>query len=219
MTGKKLSPDEVAAINKEVEAKAKQEEQVPAAAENATTEELPTDAELAEDGELTPEQQEILDGELKKPETENAPPEDEKTRKQREFEKKIEGWMKNPAGIIGIVVALGLYAMMIFGFAGYIQARIGNLVWNNTKLDQLSFKSTLRARDFIWLYFTNIIAIMLTFGLATPWAQIRMARYRASKLSVVGDVDLDKFVGDKKADIKATGEEIADMFDVDLSFG
>jgi uncharacterized membrane protein YjgN (DUF898 family) len=60
---------------------------------------------------------------------------------------------------------------------------------------------------------------MLTFGLATPWAQIRMARYRSSKLEFIGDVDFDQFVGDKKVEIKATGEEIADMFDVDLSFG
>jgi len=97
------------------------------------------------------------------------------------------------------------------GFVAYLQARIGNLVWNNTKLDQLSFISKLRARDFIWLYFSNIVAIMLTFGLATPWAQIRMARYRASKLSIVGDVDFDQFVGDKKAEVNATGEEIAEI--------
>jgi len=77
----------------------------------------------------------------------------------------------------------------------------------------------LRARDFLWLYFSNIVAIVCTFGLATPWAQVRMAKYRASKLQIVGDVDFDQFVGDKKAEMKATGEEIADFFDVDLSFG
>ena len=92
-------------------------------------------------------------------------------------------------------------------------------MWNNTTLDNLSFKSSLRARDFMWLYFTNLLAIIFTFGLASPWAHIRMARYRASKLHIVGDVDFDQFVGDKKANIKATGEEIADFFDVDLSFG
>ena len=117
-------------------------------------------------------------------------------------------------GVISLI-----YALTVFGFVGYIQARIGNLIWNNTTLDKLSFSSNLRARDFIWLYFSNIVAIMLTFGLATPWAQIRMARYRASKLQIVGDVDFDQFVGDKKAEVKATGEEIAEMFDVDLSFG
>lgn len=145
----------------------------------------------------------------------------EEMMQEREQQKrnKMREWMQNPSALIFGALGLLAYMLFIFGFYGYIQARIGNLVWNNTMLDKLSFKSSLRARDFIWLYFTNIVAIMLTFGLATPWAQVRMAKYRASKLQVVGDVDFDQFVGDKKAEVKATGEEIADMFDVDLSFG
>ena len=138
---------------------------------------------------------------------------------QQEQKDKVQEMLKQPMFVLIGLVVFALYAFFIFGFIGYLQARIGNLVWNNTKLDQLSFQSKLRARDFIWLYFSNIVAIMLTFGLATPWAQIRLARYRASKLSIVGDVDFDQFVGDKKAEVKATGEEIAEMFDVDLSFG
>ena len=132
---------------------------------------------------------------------------------------KMKDWLKNPFGMLAVFGGILLYGLFIFGFAGYMQARIGNLVWNNTKLDKLSFKSSLRARDMIWIYFTNIIAIVCTFGLTTPWAQIRLAKYRASKLQIVGDVDFDQFVGDKKAEVKATGEEIAEMFDVDLSFG
>ena len=138
---------------------------------------------------------------------------------QREQDTKMLEWTKNSAMLIGILFGSLLYILLIFTFVGYLQARIGNLIWNNTTLDKLSFSSKLRARDFIWLYFTNIIAIMLTLGLATPWVQIRMARYRASKLQIVGDVDFDQFVGDKKAEVNATGEEIADFFDVDLSFG
>ncbi len=138
---------------------------------------------------------------------------------QQEQKDKVQEMLKQPMFVLIGLAVFALYAFFIFGFIGYLQARIGNLVWNNTKLDQLSFVSKLRARDFIWLYFSNIVAIMLTFGLATPWAQIRLARYRASKLSIVGDVDFDQFVGDKKAEVKATGEEIAEMFDVDLSFG
>ena len=134
-------------------------------------------------------------------------------------EQKMLEWMQNPSMLLFMLLGALAYLLFIFGFLGYLQARTGNLIWNNTTLDKLSFKSSLRARDFAWLYFTNIIAIMLTFGLATPWAQIRMARYRASKLQIVGDVDFDQFVGDKKAEVKATGEEIAEMFDVDLSFG
>ncbi len=72
--------------------------------------------------------------------------------------------------VAGTVLGVALLYALLFASIAYMQARIGNLVLNNTTLDKLSFKSTLRARDFIWLYFSNIIAIMLTFGLATPWA-------------------------------------------------
>ena len=150
--------------------------------------------------------------------TEKTPQEMMQEEQQKQQDQMRE-WMKNPAMLVGILLGALIYILVIFAFAGYIQARISNLIWNNTTLDKLSFNSTLRARDFIWLYFSNIVAIMLTFGLATPWAQIRMARYRASKLQIVGDVDFDQFIGDKKAEVNAAGEEIADFFDVDLSFG
>ena len=118
---------------------------------------------------------------------------------------KVQEMLKQPLYLIIGLVVFALYAFFIFGFVAYLQARIGNLIWNNTKIDQLTFQSKLRARDFAWLYFSNIVAIMLTFGLATPWAQIRLARYRASKLSIMGDLYVDQCVGDKKAEVKATG--------------
>lgn len=140
----------------------------------------------------------------------------ERNQKRRE---QMREMFQHPEAMLGVAAVLLAYLFFIFGFWGYLQARIGNLVWNNTVLDNLSFKSSLRARDLIWIYISNIVVIALTFGLATPWAQVRLARYRTSKLKILGDVDFDQFVGDKKAEIKATGEEIVDMFDVDLSFG
>ena len=139
--------------------------------------------------------------------------------RQKARAEKMKEMLTHPAAFLAFFVGMLAYLVFVFGIVGYLKARIGNLVWNSATLDKLSFKSSLRARDFIWLYMTNIIAIICTFGLATPWAQIRMAKYRASKLQIVGDVDFDQFVGDKKAEMKATGEEIADFFDVDLSFG
>ena len=159
------------------------------------------------------EQSEFVKGQELSPESNQAPKVELKT------ENKMQQWLQNSSIFLAMLGVAIMYLLFTFGFYAYLQARIGNLVWNNTTLDKLSFASTLRARDFAWLYISNIVGIMLTIGLATPWAQIRLARYRASKLNIVGDVDFDQFVGDKKAEINATGEEIAEMFDVDLSFG
>jgi uncharacterized membrane protein YjgN (DUF898 family) len=144
----------------------------------------------------------------------------ERIKKREEArEKMILDMFKSPSKSLYVLLGVLAYLIFIFAFVAYFKARIGNLVWNNTTLEDLSFKSSLRARDYWWIYLTNIMAIILTFGLATPWAQVRLARYRASKLQLVGDVDFDKFVGERKEAIKATGEEIADFFDADFSFG
>ena len=118
-----------------------------------------------------------------------------------------------------IFVVVLLYAMFIFAISAYVQSRVSNLVWNNTTLDHLGFHSTQRMRDLIWLYFSNIVVLILTFGLATPWAQIRMAKYRIDHLTLLGETNWDHFVGEKKQAARATGEEMAEMFDVDISFG
>ncbi len=119
------------------------------------------------------------------------------------------------AGFIGIL----LYLAVIFSFAAYMKSRIHNLVFNNTSLEHIGFLSNQRMRDLVLLYITNTIALVCTLGLATPWVQVRMARYTAKHLSLTGETDWDKFVGEKKDASRALGEEIADMFDVDISFG
>ncbi|MDP1767079.1 MAG: YjgN family protein [Methylotenera sp.] len=127
-------------------------------------------------------------------------------------------WGIVAAIFVGILVMV-LYLAFIFSFAAYMKSRIQNLVWNNTTLDQVRFFSNQRMRDLVLLYLTNAIALIFTIGLATPWVQIRMARYRAEHLALSGETDWNKFVGEKKEASKAMGEEIAEMFDVDLSFG
>ncbi len=182
----------------------------PTAALGAETAAREIDDMANEPQKITPEEQQAQDkaiADMIKKEQEQA------------AQNKIKDWLSTPSGLLPGLGGALLYGLFIFSFLGYFQSRVSNLVWNNTTLDKLSFKSSLRARDFLWLYLTNMLAIMFSFGLSTPWAQIRMARYRASKLHIVGDVDFDQFVGDKKAEVKATGEEIAEMFDVDLSFG
>jgi len=121
----------------------------------------------------------------------------------------------------GLIMAAFIlfYLLLIVGSGAYVQARVSNLIWNSTTLGNLSFRSSLRAHDMLWLYLSNLMLIICSFGLLTPLAHIRMMRYRTSRLSLTGETDFDRFVGDKQAGVKATGAEMADMFDIDLSFG
>ncbi len=61
--------------------------------------------------------------------------------------------------------------------------------------------------------------MVLTLGLYTPWAQIRLARYRLQGLELEAHGSLDHFVADAAAPIPAaTGEEISSLLDVDFGF-
>lgn len=111
--------------------------------------------------------------------------------------------------------------LLVYGAVGvYVQVRQRNLVWSNTTLDRTSFVSTLSVQDMCVIYLTNILAIAFSLGLATPWAKIRLARYRAQHMEVLLQQDWDQFVSSGRQNQSALGEEIGDAFDVgvDVAF-
>lgn len=125
------------------------------------------------------------------------------------------GGGKDVASFI-IAFTVGIYAFYVFLFA-YIQARIGNLVWNSTRLGPLAFGSTLRARSLLYLYVTNALAILGSLGLLIPWATIRMLKYRIANFSVTAEGDIGEFRGTNATTVQAAGAEVGDFFDFDMS--
>lgn len=110
---------------------------------------------------------------------------------------------------------LGVYlAMFLIGI--FIYTRVTNAVYGQTKLDEFGFESRLAATDMAWLYFSNTLAIIATLGLAIPWARVRMARYRASRLTLIGPNDFGRFVGTPGSEERAIGAEVGEVFEVDI---
>jgi uncharacterized membrane protein YjgN (DUF898 family) len=99
----------------------------------------------------------------------------------------------------------------------YLQARIGCLNWQFTRIGPISFEANYRARDFLWLYFGNAVAVLASLGLLIPWAAIRTQRYRVEHLRVFLSGSLHEFRGSESSVVRATGAEVADLFDFDLS--
>ena len=124
-----------------------------------------------------------------------------------------------PAGFMLVLGPLGAMVFYLLAFA-YPRARIGNAIWNHLTIGskQVRFESALRVRDLMGLYLVNILAIVVTLGLATPWAVIRTLRYRAQKTAVLVSGGLDQFVAEQTADVGASGEEVGEMFGFDFGF-
>lgn len=113
-----------------------------------------------------------------------------------------------------MVLILPVYLWMF----AYIQAKRTNLIYNNLSVDGHQLKSGLKTGYMMYLYVTNTIGIMISLGLLMPWAKIRTLRYKASvtQLEMVGD--LDQFVSTQVEQQSAMGEEIGEIFDMDIGF-
>ncbi len=127
----------------------------------------------------------------------------------------IEG-SRELAVLMPIAVLLGWVALFLL-IQPYLTARLQNLVWNHTRLGAHRFESHARARTLYAITFTNLVAIVCTLGFFAPFAAIRTARYRIESVTLVSAGPLDDFVAGQKQAVSATGEETADIFDVDIA--
>lgn len=130
----------------------------------------------------------------------------------------MEAGMQEPQVAQAIMITMIMPILLLaylFMFA-YMKSRIDNITWSGVHIQGNKLESNLRARDLTWIYFTNLLGIMLSFGLLVPWAKVRTMRYRMNKLTLLANGDLDQFVQAEQAKVSALGEEIGEVFDIDI---
>ena len=67
------------------------------------------------------------------------------------------------------------------------------------------------------IYLVNIVLLIVTLGLFTPFAVIRSHKYRLESVTAVTVTGMDQFLGSASVDqVAATGEGAADLFDFDI---
>lgn len=119
-----------------------------------------------------------------------------------------------------VFIVLGVYfaylVILIVGKAAY-DAFVGNYVWESVSLEQTRFKSTLKATTLAWIYSTNILAVIFSLGLFTPWARVRITRYKCKNFAI-SCPDISSFIAASQEDSTAIGEEAEDFFDIDIGF-
>jgi len=98
----------------------------------------------------------------------------------------------------------------------FINARKTNLVLNSISIGSHGLNSELKVGYMMYLYFTNTLAITLSLGLLVPWAKVRTARYRASCTQLLANGDVNNIVAGERKAQSALGEEMGEMFDLDI---
>ena len=113
-----------------------------------------------------------------------------------------------------MIAAFYLFAFLLLG--PYFTARINNVIWNSMTLGPMRFESHLSARRLSFISITNFFAIIMTLGFFKPFAAVRMAKYRTESLKLVAAGPIAVHAQAITNNMNARGEELAEMFDVDV---
>lgn len=131
------------------------------------------------------------------------------------------------------LLAIPLDSLLIGAYAGYfialiyvggllfigplIQARLFITTWNNTSLSSSEFKTECNQWRYAWIVATNWILKILSIGLLSAWAAIRLYRYQVENMSLYLQDDPNLMINIAQKDHNAIAEEISDIFDLDIS--
>lgn len=131
----------------------------------------------------------------------------------------IGGTIGNESGLgLAVLGVIGIYLAMLI-IAPLTQAYLYKVVWENTTLDNSQFAlNDFSVFRFAFIQFTNLLMIGLTLGLFMPWAVVRLQRYKTETLCLLSNDDFDTLMTPQVAQVSGIGEEIADVFDLDVSW-
>ncbi len=125
---------------------------------------------------------------------------------------------KDAVAIVAVFAVFLVY--IVFLLLGiYLQAVQANLLYSHTQVGDNKLVSTVGFWRLAWIYLSNLVLVVVTLGLATPWAQIRLLKYRLQNFAIDTPGNLDEFVAASEPSRSAIGEEIASAMDfgIDIS--
>lgn len=114
---------------------------------------------------------------------------------------------------VGFLVLFVLWSIMQAIIWAFYSAREMALFAAYTTLDRVRFTLNATGGSLVALILGNLFLVILTLGIATPFAHQRTIRYLCDRLSCEGMVDIDSIL-QSPAPIGRTGEGLADAFDV-----
>ena len=113
-------------------------------------------------------------------------------------------------GLVAIVAAVSLFVL------AYLRTRLLSYRWSNTRLGGDTFSLDLSFTAMLWLYSSNAVLIIATFGLFIPFARIRVLRYVVGQFSVT-QTDAERiFEAGESQGVAATGAEAAGEFGLEI---
>lgn len=84
--------------------------------------------------------------------------------------------------------------------------------------DQANIECRIHPVRYAWIIASNSLLALVTVGMLYPWGEVRRLRYLAGLTSVTGVESFETVTGPRGGSASATGEEIANAFDIEVGF-
>ena len=116
----------------------------------------------------------------------------------------------------GTLLVFTLLAFLV-GFKAIIAARLHNLAWNGTTLNEARFRSDLSELRYALSSVLVLLFTLITLGLYRPFGTVKLTRMRAESVTVEAENLDDALAHADEAQGSAVGQEAADWFNIDIS--
>ncbi|PTM04780.1 MAG: DUF898 domain-containing protein [Bacteroidetes bacterium] len=117
--------------------------------------------------------------------------------------------------IQGLLIAVTIYIYMPWALINFYKFYI-----ENTGLEQNGktyyLKSDARGGDFLWVLLKSAFITIISLGLASPIASLWIHKFYIESISLSGEFDFDAIQQTEKSYKDATGDDIADILDLDF---
>ncbi len=112
------------------------------------------------------------------------------------------------------LVALAVVACLYV--CAYFAVQQTNLRFNTTVLGKQRFRARMDFNSYTALFLTNLLAQVFTLGLFTPWAKVRMARYKSARISFVSAGELDDYIAQKHLQVGVPDNNISGWAELEI---
>ena len=122
--------------------------------------------------------------------------------------------------IVGIAIAYAFLLLVLTGIQVYLSTQILNYCLNQLKLENdTSIEAHIKFWEMLKIQITNVLLILVTLGIYTPWAAVRRHRYMVGCIGVrAPEGAFDEVAGNRAEENVAIGDTSAEFFDFDVGF-
>lgn len=124
---------------------------------------------------------------------------------------------QSPLAVGGFVLAALAYIIGLLYLRPLIAGYLFRAIWSHVHIGNNQMHTDCNPWRYGWIEMSNAFAIVFSLGLLYPWAVIRTHRYKVESLLLTCVDDPEQLYNLAQSDPYAIGEELADLFDIDVS--